>query len=272
MCSSGAEYDWDEAWAERLSKHGLRANLDRQGVAPEKFWDSFNGWKEWQANNNYPGRLLERIIQFSQPDDRVLDIGAGSGAFAIPLAKICRKVTAVEPSPGQAARLNENILREGVRNLEVISKRWENINLDDIGRHELVLAAYSFEMKDLKSALDKMCRAAARYCFFIHSAGHDLMDPIREILNVIPAPDYIFLYNILYQMGYRANIEIITRSYSIPAPLQMQMFAVNPGLNGDQQLTLYKYMETHKFLVQQNGQVWVNRQYKDAMIWFRKEV
>ena len=107
------ECDWAEAWANRVSHYGLRANLDRQGVASERFWDNFNGWSEWQKNNNYPGRLLERIIQFVAPDDRILEIGAGSGAFAIPLARVCKMVTAVEPSPGQVTRLNENAFREG---------------------------------------------------------------------------------------------------------------------------------------------------------------
>jgi 16S rRNA G527 N7-methylase RsmG len=271
MCHHNAEYDWSEAWAESLSQHGLRANLDRHGIASEKFWDSFNGWKEWQENNNYPGLLLERIMQFAKPGDKVLDIGAGSGAFAVPLAKVCRRVTAVEPSPGQINRLNENALREDVRNLTVLPKRWENVSLDEIEQHELVLAAYSFEMKDIKSALDKMCQAAKRYLFLIHTAGHDLMDILHEILGVMPGPDYIYLYNVLYQMGYRASVEIFTRKYRIPVKLQMQMFAVNPGLNEEQQQTLYKYMETHAYLVQRNGQTWVNRQHKDALIWLEKE-
>jgi len=265
------EYDWAEAWADRLRRHGLRANLDRQGIASEKFWDSFSSWKGWQENNNYPGRLLERLLQFGAPEDSVLDIGAGAGAFAIPFAKVCRMVTAVEPSPGQITRLNEKTIREGVQNIAVLPKRWENVNLDEIGQHDLVLAAYSFEMKDIKSALDKMCQASRRYCFFIHTGGHDLMTPIREILNVSPGPDYIFLYNVLYQMGYRANIEIFTRKYSIPVDLQMQMFAVNPGLNDEQQKTFYRYLETHEYLVQHDGQTFVNRQHKDALIWLEKE-
>ena len=269
---SHADCDWAEAWAERLSQHGLRANLERRGVVSEKFWDSFNGWKEWQVNNNYPGRLLEHILNLARPDDKVLDIGAGGGAFAIPLAKVCRQVTAVEPSPGQITRLKEKALREGVSNVTVLAKRWENVSLNDIGQHELVLAAYSFEMKDIKEALGKMYQATNRYCFFIHSAGHDLMNPIREILGVMPGPDYIYLYNVLYHMGHRANIEIFTRKYSIPVELQMQMFSVNPGLNEEQQQTLYKYMETQGYLVQHDRQMWVNRQHKDALIWLEKEV
>lgn len=271
MCPGNIEYDWAQAWTDRLSHHGLGANLKRKGIASEHFWDSFNNWREWQNNNNYPGHLLDRILQFLKPEDKVLDIGAGAGAFAIPMAKACQRVTAVEPSAGQITRLNENALRERVGNLVIIPQRWENINLEEIGQHDLVLAAYSFEMKEIESALEKMCRAARGYCFFVHGAGHDLMAPINEILNVVTGPDYIYLYNVLYQMGHRANIEIFTRQYRIPVELQIQMFSLNPGLNGEQQQILYEYMETHGFLVQHHGQTWVKRQHKDALIWLKKE-
>ena len=164
------------------------------------------------------------------------------------------------------------LFEKEVRNLAVVAKRWENVNLDEVGQHDIVLAAYSFEMKDIKSALHKMYQAAKRYCFFVHSAGHDLMGPIREITHVMPGPDYIYLHNVLYQMGHRANIEIFIRKYSIPVDLQMQMFSLNPGLNQEQQQTLYQYLETHGYLVQQEGQTWVKRQHEDALIWLGKEV
>jgi len=271
MSPDDNEYNWSEAWSERLSQHGLRANLDKQGVASEQFWDSFYGWKEWQNNNNYPGRLLEHIIEHLKPEDRILDIGAGNGAFSIPMAKVCQGVTAVEPSPGQVTRLTENALRNGVSNLRILPQRWESVRLDEIGQHDVVLAAYSFEMKDIKTALEKMYQASKRYCLFIHSAGHDLTDLIHVMLGVVSGPDYIYLYNVFYQLGYRANVDIFTRNYSIPLDLQMQMFAINPGLNENQQQTLYQYLDTHGRLIQRNGQKWVNRQHKDALIWINKE-
>jgi len=273
MCRHNTtEFDWAEAWTERLCQHGLRANLERQGIVSENFWDSFNSWQEWQVNNHYPGRLLERILQFVTPNDTVLDIGAGAGAFAIPLAKVCRHVTALEPSPGQLARLNDNARQAGVKNITALPHRWENVIPEDIGQPDIVLAAYSFEMKDIKAALDKMCRAANRYCFFIHTAGHDLMAPIQEMFGVIPGPDYIYLYNVLYQLGYRANAEIITREYGIPVDLQMRMFETNPGLNKAQVLTLYQYLESNQRLFQYDGKAWVTRRHKDALIWIDKEL
>jgi SAM-dependent methyltransferase len=272
MLDKNSQFNWAQAWAELLSQTGLRANLNRQGASAEKFWDNYNGWMEWQNQSNYPGRLLERIKAFVRPEDTLLDIGAGAGAYLIPLAKICRQVTAVEPSPGQFSRLQENTLQNGIKNPELIPKRWEDVSLAEVGRHDIVLAAYSFEMQDIAAALEKMLQAARRYCFLIHTAGHDLTGLLGELLGVRSGPDYIYLYNVLYQLGYRANVEIISRQYSLPVELQMRMFALNPGLSEEQQRILYRYLETEGRLERHDDQIWIKRQHKDALIWLAREV
>jgi hypothetical protein len=271
MSDQNSRFDWAGEWTELLSRSGLRANLKRRGVASEQFWDNYNGWMEWQKRSQYPELILERLKTFIRPDDTLLDIGAGAGAYLVPLAKMCRRVTAVEPSDGQFSRLSENILRSGILDAVLMHKRWEDVSVDEIGRQDIVLAAYSFEMQDIAAALEKMAQAAAKYCFFIHSAGHDLTGPMRERLGVRPGPDYIYLYNILYEAGYRPNVEIISRQYSLPVAQQMNMFAMNPGLTAEQQQELYQYLESTGRLENHDGEMWVKRRHKDAMIWLEKE-
>ncbi len=272
MSCQNNRFDWARDWAERLSCSGLRANLNRKGVAPEQFWDNYNGWMEWQNRSQYPGLILERLKTFIRPENTLLDIGAGAGAYLVALAKVCRRVTAVEPSAGQFNRLNNNLRQNNIREPVLINKRWEEVSLEEIGRQDIVLAAYSFEMQDIRAALQKMVQVAEKYCFFIHTAGHDLTILLREQLGVPSGPDYIYLYNILYEEGYRPNVEIISRSYSLPLEQQMSMFAMNPGLTGEQQRELYHYLELTGRLENHNGEIWVKRRHKDAMIWLEKEV
>jgi hypothetical protein len=272
MSYKNNRFDWVRAWTEALNQSGLRANLNRRGVASEKFWDNYNGWMEWQNRSQYPGLILERLKTFIRPEDTLLDIGAGAGAYLIPLAQVCRQVTAIEPSDGQFSRLCENIRQNSIKDPGLIHKRWEDVTLDEIGRHDIVLAAYSFEMQDIAAALDKMILAAGRYCFLIHTAGHDLTETLREQSGIQPGPDYIYLYNILYDAGYRPNVVIISRRYSLPVAQQMSMFAMNPGLTEVQQQKLYGHLESTGRLEKHDGEIWVHRHHKDALIWLEKEV
>jgi SAM-dependent methyltransferase len=50
-------------------------------------------------------------------DDVVVELGAGTGALAVPLARGCRRLYAVEPSPAMLGRLEEKARAAGVANL-----------------------------------------------------------------------------------------------------------------------------------------------------------
>ncbi|MDQ3090709.1 MAG: class I SAM-dependent methyltransferase [Actinomycetota bacterium] len=54
------------------------------------------------------------------PGCSVVDIGAGSGQFALAAAQICKRVVAVDVSPVMLARLAEKVDRRAVSNVEAI--------------------------------------------------------------------------------------------------------------------------------------------------------
>jgi len=51
------------------------------------------------------------------PADVVIELGAGTGALALPVARGCRRLYAVEPSPAMRARLEEKARAAGADNL-----------------------------------------------------------------------------------------------------------------------------------------------------------
>lgn len=57
------------------------------------------------------------------PEYTVLDIGAGTGRLAIPIAKTVKMVTAIDPSKGMLSYLRENMEKEGVENITSRSTR-----------------------------------------------------------------------------------------------------------------------------------------------------
>ena len=55
------------------------------------------------------------------PDCTVVDLGSGTGQFAVAAAQVCRRVVAVDVSPLMLAPLREKLDRGDVRNVETVN-------------------------------------------------------------------------------------------------------------------------------------------------------
>jgi hypothetical protein len=71
----------------------------------------------------------ERLARLIGPGDRVIDVGAGGGRITVPLARRCRELVAVEPSPSMRAVLEAEMARHGVTNIRIVPTRWEETEL-----------------------------------------------------------------------------------------------------------------------------------------------
>lgn len=258
--------EWTDAWRARRTHSGLEANLKRAGLTQEQFWSRYASWVEALQHDGYPGVLLDRVMDHVRADSTVLDIGAGTGAFALPLARVVRHVTAIEPSPAQSAHLRNAAQHANVRNLTVIEKRWEDLAAEEPATHNLVLAAHSLQMDDLTLALQRMCRAASECLLLIHSAGHSLSDVLQELFGIEPGPDYLYPYHVLCGLGYRPRIELVTRECHVNLDLQLDILQYNPGLSPTQCDTLREYAESEGLVHQRHGVPLLQRSYTDALI------
>ena len=66
--------------------------------------------------------LRSRLI----PGETLLDVGAGGGRLALPLALTCRAVAAVEPSPSMCAVFRETAAEFNIPNVSIIESDWLN--------------------------------------------------------------------------------------------------------------------------------------------------
>src|SRR5689334_19979456 len=95
------------AWADRV-----RANREQveqfQEATPSDFYAPVAGmFRVDPRRTDEP--TLEALRELVQPTDTVLDIGAGGGRYALPLALACRQVIALEPSAGMRRLLSEGM-------------------------------------------------------------------------------------------------------------------------------------------------------------------
>ena len=269
------DFDWAEMWNMAIegSRWGQRAGM------PE-FWDERVDWfEELVQRSDRAGMIMSRIkIELNY---RVLDIGAGPGTTTIPFAKNVKSVTVVEPSKGMLARLRENASKENLANITYIPKKWEDVEIGkDVaeGGYDVVIASHSLVMKDIKDALVKINDAVKRSVYIFIVAGRRTEKEGSSLWSLFnrekPAlrPDYIYLYNILYQLGIYANVEIIDANHNMQfLDLDAAVLHYKKWMNvsGDDEERLRAHLSEN--LVKENGVFWLRHTLRTAMISWRKE-
>jgi len=249
--------DWNCIWREQRRRHH-EANRDS---ADASFWDAKGAARRfYRAAQENNGERIEKTLRDLPLTDtsRVLDVGAGPGALAIPIARRVSHVTAVEPSEGMRSVFDEEIAAEGIGNIDVVPKRWEDVSVaDDLSPpYDVVFASYSLDVPDIVDTVRKLEEASSRYVYIYWFAGETSWDAMsRELWPLLhgssfaSSPKCDILYNVLYSMGIYPNIETFPlRQISRFADLDeavdhfsSKCFAVT----GEQKMVLRQYLERY---------------------------
>lgn len=198
------EIDWNFAW------QNARSDTFRDN--DPSYWDKrAPSFARHVRETDYEKQFLEMM----QPQRfwSVLDVGCGAGTLALPLSRLVASVTAVDFSAVMLELLRNRCLEEGVSNITTIRASWsDDWEALGIGTYDVVIASRSLVAYDLRDAVLKLDRAARRRVHVSSLVGDGPHD--RRIYQAVgrpftPGPDYIYLYNLLYQMGIRASVNFI---------------------------------------------------------------
>ncbi|MBI2490713.1 MAG: methyltransferase domain-containing protein [Candidatus Rokubacteria bacterium] len=91
------------------------------------------------ARSDYAPKVLAALADLLAGSTSALDVGAGFGALALPLARRGLAVTALEPAPAMAAALARAAGREGLARLTVVEAAW---GAAPVAPHDLVVCAH----------------------------------------------------------------------------------------------------------------------------------
>lgn len=222
---------------------------------------------------DYPGPLLSHIQSYANPNMSVLDIGAGDGAFTIPLARIVKKVTAVDPSLAQISWMLDKAEQANLININIINNRWEEINENELDQHDIVIASHCFSMPDMNLALQKMLNKTKEYLFLITSVDSGMTNIYQGIYPDYRTSigEYIHLYNLLYQIGIYSNIAIIKREFLHPLSLLMDLLSFSYNISAEIKEKIREELSISGQLLKKDGSFWINTWHKDAIIWYKME-
>ena len=116
-------------------------------------------WRPYAENfrtdpRQYADPLLDHLLQQVSPGQTLIDVGAGGGRLALPLALHCRSVTAVEPSESMVDVLESQVRQHGVNNVSTVRARWEDAVVEPA---DVVLSAHVvYVVQDIGTFIRKM--------------------------------------------------------------------------------------------------------------------
>jgi len=171
--------------------------------------------------------------------------------------------------------LKSNALKENVNNISCINEPWEALEVGrNISPHDVVIASLSFNMIDLEKELKKMDAAARKSVYLFMSASKWMDDELQRVLyggTIHTGADHMYIFNILYDLGILANVEIWSydsvmsyASYDDAFSKFIEMYRLPPKDEGK----LRSYLQG--VLTEDERGLYLKRKRKLAMIWWTK--
>ena len=200
-----SESDWAGLWRKLVERTlGYRRSFDE----PERCQRYLRRLQRGPCQPVGGDPLVDFVASKLTGDSTVIDIGAAAGRWAIVLAKMAQRVTAVEPSAALRKSLREHARAAGVDNITVVESSWEDCQLDP---HDVVLNSHAmYGSADFVQLVRSMQQQASRYCFMVMRAyGHDgIMGELCRQVYGHPhdSPNFEIGYNALLSKGITANV------------------------------------------------------------------
>jgi len=211
---------WNNLWLDEL-KNDPEKN---PGTDHYRKWDNHAQKFDKQSATPEAVARKERILSMLrqsgalQTGSRVLDVGAGSGNWAVSMAEMGASVVALEPSSGMVEILKKKVdaLGFGPDQIRIVQQTWQDVDLEKeglAGQFDLVFSSMNPGVCD-PVTLEKVMQASRHFCYLsIFSGGgprsfyNDLWKEITGQALECTSWDFIYPFTYVYAQGYRPQID-----------------------------------------------------------------
>lgn len=105
---------------------------------------------------------LDIIRSLVQPGETWLDVGAGGGRYALPIALSAGQVIALDASPGMLEVLRKGIDEHGIHNVRIVHERWPAAT--PVETDVALICNVGYDIEGIGPFVDAMERSARRLC------------------------------------------------------------------------------------------------------------
>ncbi len=198
--------DFADIWNRTIREHVSARHL---AAVDQAFWAT-----KAEANATWTRRTPETIEQVRlllKDSESLLDVGSGTGRYALQLAPFVERVTALDYSAAMLAQLNVKQRAMAIKNVEA---KLGNILTADVKAHDTVLAAWSlYSSADILMTFKHLLSLSNKQLIILDDDSSG--SPHRQLRRQLweprppPMPKYLVLTGALWQLGIRADIRVI---------------------------------------------------------------
>jgi SAM-dependent methyltransferase len=232
----------EASWAERVRANRVQAERFSETVAGDFYAPVSSLFVADPRRTGEPA--LDALAAEAVADETWLDIGAGAGRYALPLALLVKEVIAVEPSASMRRALRTGIDEHGIANVRVVAASWPDgvREFGSLPAADVALIAHvGYDIEAIGPFLDAMEAASRDRCIAVLTdrSPASVADPFWPLVHGesrVPLPA---LPELVALLGARARetevirVERAPRSFdSVPALtafLRRQLFITEGG-------------------------------------------
>ena len=205
-----------QQWADRVAANREQAERVREDSGDGDHYRPLAS--AFRADPRRTGdTALDALLAIASPQDTWVDIGAGAGRFALPLALRIQNVIAIEPSPAMRAELANLQIEHGITNVDLRDERWPSDDQAITHMADVALISHvGYDIEEMGAFLDTMERAVNRECVAlqfdhapgsifwqvwpaIHGEEHARLPGAREFVDLLEARGAAVEANVLHQ-------------------------------------------------------------------------
>lgn len=151
-------------------------------------------------------------------DETWLDIGAGAGRYALPIALLAREVIAVEPSASMRNALRTGLAEHGIGNVRIVPGTWPEVaaEVGPAAADVALIAHVAYDIEPIGPFIDAMEAAVRDRCVAVLTdrSPASFADPAWPIVHGeerVPLPALPELVALLRARGRETEVERVDR-------------------------------------------------------------
>jgi SAM-dependent methyltransferase len=232
----------EASWAERVRANREQAERFRETQGSD-FYAPVSAL--FVADPRRTGEpALDVLAEQAGSNETWLDIGAGAGRYALPLAQRVREVIAVEPSASMRRALRTGMDEHGIGNVRIVPGAWPDAaaELGELPAADVSMIAHvGYDIEAIGPFLDAMEGATRNRCLAMLTdrSPASVADPFWPLVHGedrVPLPALPDLLELLLARGREPLVTVVERSPrsfesvgALTAFLRRQLFIAEGG-------------------------------------------